>query len=598
VNPDDDISKINCGDYERPGSRYRCGRGAAWRKPCSAGPTPDGKCGGVTECQPTLRHGKYECRRPAGAGGPCAEGPKADGTCSQCHPPCLPRLTLRSRRGRLTWQLCGLALLVLAAGFHFGIVKKSRPLAADAGPLSAKHAHFTAQQGCAACHAAHESGFGRLVGAAFTHSDMNAQCGACHTFGGPAANPHNETYESHDGPAQTDCRMCHTEHRGADARLTTITDAQCQTCHRFKFHSFARDHPVFSANFPPVPRAAVRFDHAKHLLDYFKQPANVARAPATCVACHPATLTERNVAVAGFDVACARCHADQIPQNELVLLRLPDPVAPADVARLGADDATAFMAWFLQRAGSTNYGVAWQRLVSALARDGAATFTRELDALAVKTNAGAAMLAGLSPELLFHPAQLWTNQQKFDPAAATVRSGWYWMQDMYPELHYKPAGHADAVARAWLELAVGGVIVGDSTDAADHKRAAAFENEVVKANAGVGRCLKCHAVTSAANGPRRIDWNYAAMPVLPHTKYSHGAHLGLLRCEECHVLNPQANYAKQFGGFVTDQGISNFKSITLPHCASCHGQNRVRADCSICHDYHRSPKLKELVEVK
>jgi hypothetical protein len=88
------------------------------------------------------------------------------------------------------------------------------------------------------------------------------------------------------------------------------------------------------------------------------------------------------------------------------------------------------------------------------------------------------------------------------------------------------------------------------------------------------------------------------MPVLPHTKYSHGAHLGLLRCEECHVLNPQANYAKQFGGFVTDQGISNFKSITLPHCASCHGQNRVRADCSICHDYHRSPKLKELVEVK
>ena len=191
--------------------------------------------------------------------------------------------------------------------------------------------------------------------------------------------------------------------------------------------------------------------------------------------------------MAGFDAACARCHAEQIPQNELVLLRLPDPVVPADPAKLGMEDATSFMAWFLQRPGSTNYGVAWQQLVSAMARDGVAPITRELNTLAntnsiglewpARTNLGAAMLAGFSPELFFRPAQLWTNQQKFDPAAATVRSGWYWMEDMYPELHYKPAGHADAVARAWLEFALSGGLTYRSTDAAESKRAAAFENE-------------------------------------------------------------------------------------------------------------------------
>ena len=594
MNPGDDISKAGGGDYERPGNRHRCGRGAVWRKPCGAGPTPDGQCGGVSECSPILRNGKFECRRPASAGGSCAEGPTTDGKCAHCRPACTPRLTLRARRGRMTWQVGALLVLLLAAGFHFGRGGKSRPLAIDPGPLSAKHAHFTASQGCATCHAAHDASLGGWVKAAFTHSDMNATCATCHAFAGDADRPHNDKFVAHDGPKKTDCRMCHTEHRGADAKLTTLTDAQCNACHQVKMQSFTRGHLAFPASFPRVAHAGVKFDHAKHLLDHFKKPELAARAQRSCVACHTASPMERNVRTVGFDVACARCHAEQIPQNELVLLRLPEPATLAEAAKLGADDATTFMAWFLQRGGGTNYGIALQQFLAAAAKDGVAPLAKVLDER-TKTNASAMLLAGLSPELLLRPAQLWTNQQKFEPAAGKVQNGWYWLEDLYPELRYKPAGHADTATRAWIEFAISDAGRG-SSDEGDRKRAAAFEKEVTHLSTGVGHCLKCHVVSGIGKGISRVEWGYQPAPVQPHTKFSHGVHISLKHCEDCHVLDPKADYEGQFkiATGIGSPGVSNFKSIELPDCASCHAENKVRNDCSLCHEYHHAPSLKDM----
>ena len=268
---------------------------------------------------------------------------------------------------------------VACGGFHFGGGGKSRPLAIDPGTLSAKHAHFTSSQGCATCHAAHDADLGGWVKAAFTHSDMNGKCAACHAFAGAADRPHNDKFVAHDGPEKTDCRMCHTEHRGADVNLTTLTDAQCNTCHQVKMQSFTRGHPAFPASFPRVAHARVKFDHAKHLLDHFKKPELAARAPQSCVECHTASRTEGNVRTLGFEAACARCHAEQISQNELVLLRLPEPVPPAEAAKLGAADATTFMAWFLQRGGGTNYGIALQQFLAATAKDGIAPLAKALE---------------------------------------------------------------------------------------------------------------------------------------------------------------------------------------------------------------------------
>ena len=36
--------------YERPNYKFRCGRAAAWGKPCPNGPGADGSCGGIAAC--------------------------------------------------------------------------------------------------------------------------------------------------------------------------------------------------------------------------------------------------------------------------------------------------------------------------------------------------------------------------------------------------------------------------------------------------------------------------------------------------------------------------------------------------------------------
>jgi hypothetical protein len=578
----------NSGDYDRPNQQYRCGRGAGWRTPCPNGPNGS-QCGGTCECTPVLKDGRYECRRPASAGGPCKLGPKPDGTCSQTHPPCVPRLTLRARRGRLVWQLGVVLLLILAAGFHFGHKGRFTALSADPGPLSAKHAHFTREQGCAACHAAHGAGPGGLISAVFTAADANSQCGVCHQFAGPADRPHNETTPAHAAAKATDCRLCHTEHRGATGNITPLTDAQCHACHAVKFTRFDLDHPPFPTNFPHFTRGAIQFNHAKHLLDYFKQPEHASRAQQSCAECHMASPTDKTIRTAGFDVACARCHAGQIPQNELVLLRLPE--LPADPSKLGTEDATSFMSWLLQRPGGTNFGAALQQLLAAIAKDGAAPLESLLNEPLAGQPATNGLLQTFSPALLHRPAQQWLKKERIEPTASSAQGGWFWFDDLYPELRYKPTGHSDPVIRAWLEYAT--AAVASSTNADDAKRAATFRDELANARTGPGRCLKCHVASTSATLPehRRIAWNYLGSELRPHVRFSHGAHLGVRRCGDCHALNPQADYEQQFTSPTTVAGASNFRSIGQTDCVACHAHGKVRNDCRMCHEYHRGHSI-------
>jgi hypothetical protein len=428
---------------------------------------------------------------------------------------------------------------------------------------------------------------GGWVKAAFSHTDMNAQCSTCHNFDGLAHQPHNEIFDTNPRARETDCRQCHTEHQGAQANLTTITDAQCHTCHTVQFERFDNGHPAFESNFPRSTRGGIKFNHAKHLLEYFKQPEHVARAQQTCTDCHAASPRERNIRTAGFDAACARCHAEQIPQTELVLLRLPEK--PADLAKLAPDDATTFMAWFFQRTEATNYGTALQKFMDATTKEGVEPLANELKKHA-GTNASAALVAGLSPELLARPAQFWLKGETFEPPSLKVQSGWYWLEDLYPELRYKPAGHADAVARAWLEFSL--TTAARATNASDVKRAADLRNEVAHLRTGVGRCVKCHAVSASASQPEpRVEWHNTGSQLRDHTKFSHGTHLGLASCTDCHALNPQADYEGQYKEFITATGVSNFRSIALANCTSCHAEKKVRSDCLLCHQYHRHTYL-------
>ncbi|MCH7929624.1 MAG: hypothetical protein IIA01_03880, partial [Proteobacteria bacterium] len=322
---DPDRFRFDRSSYERPNFPYRCGRGAAWGKPCANGPNIDGTCGGATACAPFRNpNGRYECRRPATAGGPCADGPKPDGSCSQTMPPCAPRRTLRGVRRRLAILAFGL-VVALIAGFsgqsadQFGGLSSSNP-----GPLTAGHASFIAPGDCASCHAPHGSGSTDWIAAAFTASDNTANCTNCHTFGGPARAAHNAVVPEGSNLGDVSCQMCHTEHKGALADIVEINDVQCATCHKRKFTSFSSGHPAFSDRFPYFRRTAIRFDHASHFAKHFADQRFAERAPPTCVACHGENPNQRSLVRAGFESTCAACHGDQMAQRELVLLRLPE----------------------------------------------------------------------------------------------------------------------------------------------------------------------------------------------------------------------------------------------------------------------------------
>ena len=511
--------------YERPNCRHRCGRGAEW-------------------------------------GTPCPEGPNPDGTCPQSELPCVPRATLRVRRGWITVWASLVTALLLAAGFHFGSKGSKHPRSADPGPLSTSHAAFTAEAGCAACHAAHERDVAGLLTAVIKPHGFNEACSSCHSFAGPAATPHNAAFVPTRGPQTTDCRQCHTEHKGSLADISRLTGDQCQTCHKQQFQRFDLDHPPFPANFPRLVGATIKFDHASHFKDHFQKPDNPPGPIVTCATCHESAPSRPNVTTAGFEVSCARCHELQTRQTELTLLRLPDPATKPQ--EFDAADATPFMA---TRLTGTNqlYGERLRALLGSIAGKG----PKELLATSVPSTNAARLIAGLSPELLAAPLKTWLKGEAPSLSPNAPVSGWYWFDDLTPELRHRPAGHADPVLRAWL----------DHTSA---DPASPFKAELRHPQKGPGRCAKCHVLEGAALS---TPWTYAPRTSKAQTRFAHGTHLGLRTCIECHALDATVDYNRQFS-LPSSPPVSTLHGVMAASCTECHGKTKVSQDCRLCHRYH------------
>ena len=350
--------------YERPTFRYRCGRAALWGRPCARGPLNNGKCGGVSECEPYFNGQGYECRRSPAAGGPCQQGPLPDGRCSIQRPPCVPRRPLRLLRRRATY-LAALLSLVALIGFSGGgdtfatIARVLMPMEAESdveegieeaampahqgfsllnpGPLTGTHARFTEKSGCVSCHdSVGDSPMAWLQGTITAH-DMTEACTECHLFSGPPASPHNLELTADKGGEALQCTFCHSEHKGTDFDIASMPDARCHACHEpsLKFTSFALDHPDFGADYPHRAPTAIKFDHNKHIGEYFEDPRNEELAPQSCHGCHDLSQAGLKVPTLGYEAMCADCHGDQIGNRKLTLVTWPytetDPLTFAEL---------------------------------------------------------------------------------------------------------------------------------------------------------------------------------------------------------------------------------------------------------------------------
>lgn len=459
-------------NYERPNQRYCCGRGSLWQKPCMNGPNPDGSCGGTTECVPFRSGDRWECRRPRSAGGSCADGPLPDGTCCMKRAPCSPQPKMRTIRERLSWAAAVVVLALVAALTATDISDALGLSMVEPGPLTRAHDGFTSNSGCVACHSGHSAENGSFLSTLVDSANPSEQCTSCHVFGGPAKTAHNKPHSAVAGKglsADVGCVACHTEHKGPDANIIHATNKQCATCHEDKFDNF-QDHVAFRPDFPHRARTAIRFDHASHLGQHFQDARYAKKAPGTCTDCHSVTKNDAAVLPGDFEQTCAACHDKQIPNRELVLLRLPetlDAVADPeaidelcgieheidldDFESVSVEEMTPLMAHWLKSATDEpeSYSQGVSDLVTAMLEEGQGPLSELMSERGV--DAPEILLAGLSPELVKRLACAWGGNLEYEAPAEHEGAGWY---GEGLELKYRPAGHADPIAQAWLDYVV------------------------------------------------------------------------------------------------------------------------------------------------
>ena len=612
--------------YLRPNFPYVCGRAATWGKPCHNGPNNDGSCGGISECRPYKEGGRWNCRRPASAGGPCEQGPMPDGSCCLTREACKPRRTIRKIRG----QFSILAIIMVIAaiiGFGFNNSDDEIQSSLNPGPLSNIHKNFTSDSGCVSCHSAHNSGAEGWLTAILTKADTSDSCSNCHSFKQPINVAHNSSEFAGENAPKTECTMCHKEHRGENANIKVMSDAQCSSCHTKKFDNFSGNHPNFGENYPFVKRTAISFNHSTHVEDYFKDDRYKTNAPkAGCIGCHDTSRAGRVVPIKGYDKTCSNCHNDNMSNQPFVLFTFPEfeenpfdtneiikdnlivkgllPEEKEEMAEkldqiissnfsdgakkkdeeeyepVSSETLTPIVAHLLDVDGeeAEEYSEPVSELVSGVIEDGLSNISEVIEEAGGDPKK---QLHGLSGETLGSAMLAWAANKEYESSSETIEQGWYANE---LSIVYNPISHGDPVMKAWIDFIA-------KTGSEELREA------YLSGSDGAGSCTKCHAVTKVSEEKFEVEWKSTASLERPLVKYSHKPHINLLGpgtlCQSCHIINSEAKFADAYKQLDKHKFASNFKSIEKDTCTECHGSGQVAQNCLTCHNYHQEPSLKK-----
>ena len=322
---------------------------------------------------------RWMCGR---SGKPCSRGPisRAMGMSSKCPlaEPCHPIITWNGRRKQII--VLAITAVILLLG---GIISQHQWKAAvfKPGKLASPHAQILAgtltSDRCASCHpqAATSQDQDRWFSGDIAAHDGVTQadrCLDCHhqtMVRSKALLAHNLTQSArmeiklasqkgsddswHDllpSPAidqeNVQCSVCHQEHRGADADLLAISDAQCQTCHSDRFGDFATSHPDWQ-RWPYGRGPQIAFNHSTHANKHF--PATVQGSKVAqfrCADCHQRRENNELTRSTTFERACKSCHNAplQLETAEgFELLALPTlPESSAEKLGLWPESVTGF----------------------------------------------------------------------------------------------------------------------------------------------------------------------------------------------------------------------------------------------------------------
>lgn len=476
------------------------------------------------------------------------------------------------------------------------------------------------ERGCVACHGEHEGRDGELV------EFSDAQCHSCHETvfnafadGHPAfgeAWPYGRRtainfdhvahlakhFEREGEQAPDGCIGCHQVDKAARAVPTAGFEDDCAACHG---DDVAKNELVVFA-LPEV--SAAQFMALDH---------DLIREVCGPVSDDPDAPYARALSNAGAAVEAGAFMGDFFPAY--------------------ADELTPVQQWLLDSdavmlsdlAADAEASAAFLRLIERMAESGRAPLVERLAGRLQASGLGGEgkardLLAGLS-SLDAQAAACALATNNFPPELEIAETGWAMNPD--GALVYRARQHADPVMRGWLELAAEAA-GGKPEDGDGDALAAAMREELLQlAGGGPGNCTKCHAVSdrdaapdSPGEGDRlRVEWRSRGAEPRPYTTYDHGPHVDLLgpgaRCADCHVRDPDAAYAANFEHTNPFDYQASFRAIEISQCTACHGREAggqglsgllqdvslqrsgapaagagsVRADCQLCHEYHRDP---------
>ncbi|NOY00094.1 MAG: cytochrome c3 family protein [Verrucomicrobia bacterium] len=194
--------------------------------------------------------------------------------------------------------------------------------------------------------------------------------------------------------------------------------------------------------------------------------------------------------------------------------------------------------------------------------------------------------------------------EAFEPNFVDWQSAGGWFYDEHA-IHYRSAGHADPLIKAWIEAALATL---NSQDAKSlkWKNARRVIDHTFGGKEGVlseasGKCFKCHTVDrDSASDKYKVNWvgaygtPKAINPSSDLTRFSHAKHLIGQDCNACHTPQETNTYRDFFPrGGKSNKLLDprNYASFFKPidektNCASCHQKSKAGNNCLQCHDYH------------
>lgn len=265
---------------------------------------------------------------------------------------------------------------------------------------------------------------------------------------------------------------------------------------------------------------------------------------------------------------------------------------------VSTDSVTVISAYLLNlkdKDSSEEYATPIQELIMEMAGNG----TDRVSQL-IEEHSGNGMakklLAGLHPEVIKRAACAWALNEEYEPPIQAEYGGWF---ANLVSVGYTPSGHADPVAKSWIEFAL--AATAEEEDQQKRELAKAMKKELVDPKDGVGSCIKCHAVTAkkSAKGKEQlfVEWKITWPELKPFVFYSHKNHIDMLgvndSCKHCHVMDNKAKYKDSFETEDPAKFVSNFRSIERNQCVTCHSENQVTQECQLCHIYHLKPGFKK-----